>query len=286
MRTAHIYSLLLGGIMACGLWGCASQPASPPESSTPSPTSTVPAGVKEVSRFGNHQDKAGDKSKDNAVALSSASESPATRADQQNKPKDASDEQGNELAAGPSSAPSAVPEDQSVSSESGESQRSAGNADDPSANLQTMSSTAITARGENPWSLEAQKVVYDDAKKRVRVSRIVWTLLDEQNQPRLVVRGNAADVNIESQNVAFDGAVTAEGSKGEKLTVNHLVWDSQKKKILGSHGVRVVRQGTVMTGDNLIASPDLKQVEVSGNVKVLFTEAPHQDDIFSLGQGM
>lgn len=54
------------------------------------------------------------------------------------------------------------------------------------------------------------------------------------------------------------------------MHVNRLVWDSARQKILGSHGVKVVRKGTVMTGESLVASPDLKQVEVSGNVHVSF----------------
>ncbi len=138
--------------------------------------------------------------------------------------------------------------------------------------VQTLESTSITARGENPWSLEAQKVEYNDNTQRVRVKAIVWTLLDQNNKPRLTVRGQAADVNIETQNVAFEGPVEADGVNGEKLKVNHMVWDSAKQRILGSRGVRLVRSGTVMTGDNLSASPDLKQVEVSGHVRVTFAE--------------
>lgn len=138
--------------------------------------------------------------------------------------------------------------------------------------VQTLDSTSITARGENPWSLEAQKVEYNENTQRVRVKAIVWTLLDKSNKPRLTVRGRAADVNIETQNVAFDGPVEADGVNGETMKVNHLVWDSTKQKLLGSHGVRLVRGGTVMTGDNLVASPDFKQVEVSGNVRVTFAE--------------
>jgi len=128
----------------------------------------------------------------------------------------------------------------------------------------------LTARGDAPWNLKAERISYDDAAKRARASSIIWTLLDKEGKSVLEVRGDAAVINAATQGVAFEGPVKASGSRGESIICNKLIWDSSAKKLRGSKGVRVVREGTVMTGRELTASPDLKQVEVSGNVRISF----------------
>ncbi|MBQ7503436.1 LPS export ABC transporter periplasmic protein LptC [bacterium] len=128
----------------------------------------------------------------------------------------------------------------------------------------------LSARGDAPWNLKAERISYDDAAKRARASSIIWNLLDKEGRSVLEVRGDAAVINVATQGVAFEGPVRAAGSKGESIVCNKLIWDSAAKKLRGSKGVRVVRDGTVMTGRELTASPDFKQVEVSGNVRISF----------------
>lgn len=128
----------------------------------------------------------------------------------------------------------------------------------------------LTARGDAPWNLKAERISYDDAAKRARASSIIWNLLDKEGKSVLEVRGDAAVINVATQGVAFEGPVKASGGRGESIVCNKLIWDSSAKKLRGSKGVRVVREGTVMTGRELTASPDLKQVEVSGNVRISF----------------
>ena len=135
---------------------------------------------------------------------------------------------------------------------------------------QGVDSMSISAKGESPWNLKASRIEYDDSSKKARASSIVWNLLDKDGRTLLQLRGDAAVVNIETQGLAFEGPVHATGSKGEKIVCNKLVWDSKARKLRGSHGVKVVREGSTMTGQNMVASPDLKQVEVEGDVRVYF----------------
>ena len=135
---------------------------------------------------------------------------------------------------------------------------------------QGVDSMSISAKGESPWSLKASRIEYDDSSKKARASSITWNLLDKDGKSLLQLRGDAAVVNVETQGLAFEGPVHAVGSKGEKIVCNKLVWDSKARKLRGSHGVKVVREGSTMTGQNMVASPDLKQVEVEGDVRVYF----------------
>ncbi len=139
-----------------------------------------------------------------------------------------------------------------------------------SSNDQGVDSISISAKGESPWSLKASRIDYDDVSKKARASSITWNLLDKEGHSLLQLQGDAAVVNTETQGLAFEGPVHAVGPKGEKIVCNKLVWDSKARKLRGSHGVKVVREGSTMTGQNMVASPDLKHVEVEGDVRVYF----------------
>lgn len=139
---------------------------------------------------------------------------------------------------------------------------------------QAAAGTSISAKGENPWNLTAERIQYDDAAKRARLGKLTWELFSKDGKKVLTVIGQGADINMETQGLSFDGPVTAVGPEGEKLTANRLIWDSSLRSIIGSKGVRIERDNSIMTGDNLKASPDLKKIEVTGNVRVMFSEAP------------
>lgn len=138
-------------------------------------------------------------------------------------------------------------------------------------NDQGVDSISLSAKGESPWSLKASRIDYDDVSKKARASSITWNLLDKGGRSLLQLQGDAAVVNTETQSLAFEGPVHAVGPKGEKIVCNKLIWDSKARKLRGSHGVKVVREGSTMVGQNMVASPDLKHVEVEGDVRVYFS---------------
>lgn len=272
MKMLRIAKKIIGGAILLFLAGCTPQT---PQQALPkdAPTGNVPAGMVEVSRLKGQADpkssesKPSDSAKDNSASVDDKTSASGMGSDIPKSITADGKEQLNYDSSSRNAASGSVNADNNGKTEENST---TSEPQSESSHVQTLENTAITARGENPWMLDAQKVEYDDSNKRVRVKSIVWTLLDKQNNPRLTVRGKAADVNVQSQNVVFDGPVEGSGSNGETLQVNRLVWDSQKQRIIGTHGVRVVRNGTVMTGDNLSASPDLKKLEVSGHVRVSF----------------
>lgn len=156
----------------------------------------------------------------------------------------------------------------------------------PSTNFRpSLDSTSIRAQGDNPWTLEAGKVEYDQDTQRAVVSQVKWALCDKKGNTRITVVGDSAQVNIATKGVAFDGPVTATGAEGEKLTVQHLEWNSTKQKLIGTGGVRLERENSTLTGDRLESSPDLKKVSVIGNVRVIFPQGLPQDSAESSYEG-
>ncbi len=135
-----------------------------------------------------------------------------------------------------------------------------------------LESSTLRSRGENPWKLDAERIEYEEVGRTARVGVLTWTLMDSQGADLVTVEGNGALVDMETMKVSFEGPVVARGMRGEVLNVQNLVWDGEARQFLGSQGVRMVREGTVLTGKRLVASPDLRRLEVEGDVRVLLPE--------------
>lgn len=135
-----------------------------------------------------------------------------------------------------------------------------------------LESSTLRARGENPWKLDAERIEYEEVGRTARVGVLTWTLMDAEGAELVTVEGNGALVDMEAMKVSFQGPVVARGARGEVLNVQNLVWDGKVRKFLGSQGVRMLREGTILTGKRLVASPDLRRLEVEGDVRVLLPE--------------
>lgn len=144
----------------------------------------------------------------------------------------------------------------------------------PSRPQPMLEKSTIQSRGENPWRLDAERIEYDDGRKTARVGTLTWTLLDKDGKSLVEVEGNGARVDLDAEKVSFEGPVVARGPRGEVLNVTDLVWDGKARKFIGTEGVKMEREGTVLTGLRLTASPDLKKLQVEGNVKVRMANDP------------
>ncbi len=128
------------------------------------------------------------------------------------------------------------------------------------------SATLQSSRGL-PWQLVAEEVEWNDPTRRARALKVEFTLWDMGKQKKTLVAASGADVDVDSERVEFQGRVTAIGPEGESLTVNRLVWDGKERQFFGDRGVRVERAGSVVEGERLIASPDLRHFEIVGGVR-------------------
>lgn len=136
----------------------------------------------------------------------------------------------------------------------------------PSTRSGLKSATLQSSRGL-PWQLVAEQVEWNDPTRRARALKVEFTLWDASKQKRTLVAASGADVDVDSERVEFQGRVTASGPGGESLTVNRLVWDGKERQFFGDRGVRVERSGSVVEGERLVASPDLRHFEILGGVR-------------------
>lgn len=174
----------------------------------------------------------------------------------------------------PGSSPSPMPTPTATPTAAAASTTPASPSASPSRPQPMLEKSTIQSRGENPWRLDAERIEYDDGRKTARVGILTWTLLDKDGKTLVEVEGNGAHVDLEAEKVSFEGPVVARGPRGEVLNVTDLMWDGKARKFIGTEGVKMEREGTVLTGMRLTASPDLKKLQVEGNVKVRMANDP------------
>lgn len=118
-----------------------------------------------------------------------------------------------------------------------------------------------------PWQLVADQVEWSDPTRKAKALKVQFTLWNKAKTKSTLVAAAGANVDIDSERVEFQGRVTAHNSEGESLTVNRLIWDGKERKFFGHDGVRLERNGAVVEGESLEASPDLRKFEISGGVR-------------------
>jgi LPS export ABC transporter protein LptC len=123
------------------------------------------------------------------------------------------------------------------------------------------------------WSLTAREVKYDD-KSKITTARVVeCVFFGADNEEILKLEARGAQVDMETNSLKFKGAVKAESFSGESLEVKELRWDGKKKKLIGDKFIKLTRKDAVMTARKMSADPGLKEITLSGGVKVVYPNA-------------
>ena len=124
-------------------------------------------------------------------------------------------------------------------------------------------------QGRVSWILHSSSITLKDAEKRLEASGVECTFYGQGEQPVATVRSDGATMNTATQDMQFRGPVRANSPKGETFYVKNLRYDGTRKKFFGHGDVKVTRGTSVLTGDRLEADPNLKTVQVAGNVRVV-----------------
>jgi len=124
-------------------------------------------------------------------------------------------------------------------------------------------------KGKVVWKLDAEKVTLSEKTRWGRVDKPVCTFYDREGRPILTLASPAAEVNMEGGSAFFKKSVKDKGIKGEILTVGKMAWVGATRRLEGKDGVRIEKGKTLMTARELSVSPDLKELELVGNVRVV-----------------
>ena len=122
------------------------------------------------------------------------------------------------------------------------------------------------AKGRKTWELHATAIVLKDAEKKLAADKVRCSFFDEHQHTVATLVARGADMNTLTQDLLFRGQVVATTPKGDRLTIERLLYDGKRKKFLGSGGVHLTRPDAELTADSLVGDPSLKTVRVQGHV--------------------
>lgn len=91
------------------------------------------------------------------------------------------------------------------------------------------------------------------------------------------VMARAVRVNLKNDSLNFIGQVNVNTSDGKVMKIKKFRWDGEKEKFYGEKSTSVVGDGTILTAEQMIADPAMKELHFTGGVKVKY---PDPDDVF------
>ncbi len=124
-------------------------------------------------------------------------------------------------------------------------------------------------KGKDRWELSAGSIRMDQKAGRALARNIKVVFFDASRKPVAEVRSQAAEVDLGSGDLIFRGKVHSRAGTGETLEVERMRWDGKRKKMFGSGSVVLTRKDSVVRGREIEADPSLKNVEISGDVRIL-----------------
>jgi LPS export ABC transporter protein LptC len=139
--------------------------------------------------------------------------------------------------------------------------------------IQFKKSTLQSKTGKKRnWVLTSKAVRYDEKNQKAVADEVMVEFYNTSGKKVLTVKAIGATADLKENSLKFKGSVMAENSEGDQLFVKELRWDGKKKKLIGEKYVKIIRRNAIMTAKKMIADPELKQVELSDNVKIIYPD--------------
>jgi len=123
-----------------------------------------------------------------------------------------------------------------------------------------------TKNGKKLWTLNAAMAnVYDEI---INVDTVKIKFFDEKQIEYANLNGQSGKLNTKTHNILVRDSVTLFTTDSIKLYTDSLFWQNDSQKILTNSYVKILKQdGTIIEGQGLKTTPDLKRIEVIGAIK-------------------
>lgn len=134
--------------------------------------------------------------------------------------------------------------------------------------LSYIGSTLVEEKdGKKQWELTAEKIEVEPGTENVTMTNIKGTLYKENGQ-KLALTAQHALINNKTHDISLDGDVKAATEDGATFAAPQAKWLSGEQRFYGSGGIKVMRQDTVITGDQVESDANLEKIKVSGNAHI------------------
>jgi LPS export ABC transporter protein LptC len=123
-----------------------------------------------------------------------------------------------------------------------------------------------TKQGKKLWILDAVTAnVYDNL---IHVDTVRINFYGEKQTVYSILTSRQGTLNTASHNIVVKGQVVLWTDDSSRLYTDSLFWQNDSQKILTDSYVRIVKKdSTVIEGNGLKTTPDLKKIEIIGDIK-------------------
>lgn len=123
--------------------------------------------------------------------------------------------------------------------------------------------------GKRLWELSAEVAHVDETAKKIYLTNVKGTFYrDDGSSVTMIASKGVADTV--SKEVFLEGEVSAvSASDGATFTAPQVRWAGELRWFFADGGVKLIKQGTVITGDKLESDVNMEKVKVRGNAKVV-----------------
>jgi LPS export ABC transporter protein LptC len=124
--------------------------------------------------------------------------------------------------------------------------------------------------GNKYWDLDASKIVYNESSGKADLYKVNCVFWDKIKQPSIKVSAPQGEADLEKQVLRFFNQVKAIANTGEILTGKEMWWNGLTKRLYGKGNIVITKGESILTADELELDPNNKEIQVKGNVKVLW----------------
>ncbi len=123
-----------------------------------------------------------------------------------------------------------------------------------------------THEGKKRWTLYADVAnVYDEI---INVDTVLILFFDTEGKEFARLSSIAGRLNTKTHNILVRDSVVLLTSDSTTLFTDSLFWQNDSQKILTNSYVRIIkRDSTTIEGNGLVTTPDLKRIEIIGDIK-------------------
>lgn len=123
--------------------------------------------------------------------------------------------------------------------------------------------------GKRLWELSAELINIDATAKKATLTNVKGVFYrDDGSSVTMIAQKGVADTA--SKEVVLAGEVTAVSSNdGASFSAPQVRWAGELRWFFAEGGVKFVKDGSIMTGDQLDSDVAMEQVKIRGNAKIV-----------------
>lgn len=121
--------------------------------------------------------------------------------------------------------------------------------------------------GKRLWELAAETIEVDPETKNVTLKNLRG-IFYQKDGGKIVLTAKQGWMDGKTRDIRIETEVQAVADDGATFTAPRVDWLAAEQRYHGSGGVKVTRNDTVLTGDQLDSDVNMEKIKVSGNARI------------------